>query len=62
MVIFKTEYFLIPESYVKIQMKTSVFDKYLIEMFGTPDDVIIYEFKGVRIILLDENTAIEEQL
>jgi hypothetical protein len=43
-------------------MKTTEFDRYLREMFDDFDTVIIYEYNGSRIILIDENTAVEEKV
>jgi len=56
--LYKVEYFQIPETYVRISMKTKEFDKLLNEEFSEVS--IIYVYKGSRYLFMDDDFVIEE--
>jgi hypothetical protein len=58
--LYKVEYILIPESYVRMSMKTSEFNKLIESQFD--DDIIIYEYNGIRYLFFDEDLVVEEKL
>jgi len=56
--IYKVECLLIPESYVRITMKTSEFDRMIENEFSEND--IIYQYRGARYLLEGDDCVIEE--
>lgn len=58
--IHKIEYILFPENCVRIAMKSEDFDKFLNDCFDEFD--VIYEHKGNRILILDNNSTIVEEV
>jgi hypothetical protein len=60
--IFEVEYILIPETFVRLLMKTREFDKYISKTFDNVEEVIIYKYKNARHVFVDESFVVEEQI
>lgn len=56
--ICKAEHLLIPESYVRISVKTTEFDKLISEELSEVS--IIYQYKGARYLFYDDDFVVEE--
>ena len=58
--LFKVEYISIPETYVKLSMKTKEFDEFVNKCLD--DEFTIYKFKGARYCFFDDDFVVEELL
>lgn len=58
--VFDVEALLIPENHIRTSMKTAEFDRYIKVLFKKRDIILIYRYRGIRYLFMNDDFVVEE--